>query len=167
MSHAPSCSASCQLAHQNRLAACFTKKSGARGRTQTFNLWFVGPALHQLSYSGENQPRMNADKTDLKKTNSKPGWPFFVPLIRANPRLSAASLWWSELESNQPLGFFKPTLIRLSYPTVTFPIADLFMRDACGFSIGNWHSTIGNAVMLVAFARHAPFPSRHDHRARP
>jgi hypothetical protein len=26
-------------------------------------------------------------------------------------------LWWSELESNQPLGFFKPTLIRLSYPT--------------------------------------------------
>ncbi len=28
-------------------------KSGAQGRTQTFNLWFVGPALHQLSYSGE------------------------------------------------------------------------------------------------------------------
>src|SRR5215216_5755493 len=26
---------------------------GAQGRTQTFNLWFVGPALHQLSYSGE------------------------------------------------------------------------------------------------------------------
>ena len=25
--------------------------------------------------------------------------------------------WRSELESNQPLGFFKPTLIRLSYPT--------------------------------------------------
>ena len=27
-------------------------KIGAQGRTQTFNLWFVGPALHQLSYSG-------------------------------------------------------------------------------------------------------------------
>ena len=26
---------------------------GAQRRTQTFNLWFVGPALHQLSYSGE------------------------------------------------------------------------------------------------------------------
>ena len=25
--------------------------------------------------------------------------------------------WWSELESNQPFGFFKPALIRLSYPT--------------------------------------------------
>ena len=25
--------------------------------------------------------------------------------------------WWSELESNQPLGFFGPMLIRLSYPT--------------------------------------------------
>ena len=25
---------------------------GAQGRTQTFNLWFVGPALRQLSYSG-------------------------------------------------------------------------------------------------------------------
>ncbi len=28
-------------------------KFGAQGRTQTFTLWFVGPALHQLSYSGE------------------------------------------------------------------------------------------------------------------
>ena len=26
---------------------------GAQGRTQTFNLWFVGPALRQLSYSGQ------------------------------------------------------------------------------------------------------------------
>ena len=26
---------------------------GAQGRTQTFNLWFVGPALHRLSYSGK------------------------------------------------------------------------------------------------------------------
>ena len=26
---------------------------GAQGRTQTFNLWFVGPALSQLSYSGK------------------------------------------------------------------------------------------------------------------
>jgi hypothetical protein len=25
--------------------------------------------------------------------------------------------WWSELESNQPFGFFRPALIRLSYPT--------------------------------------------------
>ncbi len=35
---------------------------GAQGRTQTFNLWFVEPALRQLSYSGDNQPRMNEDK---------------------------------------------------------------------------------------------------------
>src|SRR5574341_131126 len=27
-------------------------------------------------------------------------------------------LWWSELESNQPFGLFRPALIRLSYPTV-------------------------------------------------
>jgi hypothetical protein len=26
---------------------------GARGRGQTFNIWFVGPALYQLSYSGK------------------------------------------------------------------------------------------------------------------
>src|SRR6266850_3790629 len=25
---------------------------GAQGRTRTFNLWLVGPALYQLSYSG-------------------------------------------------------------------------------------------------------------------
>lgn len=25
--------------------------------------------------------------------------------------------WWSELESNQPFGLFRPALIRLSYPT--------------------------------------------------
>src|SRR5260370_5535616 len=55
-------------------------KIGAQGRTQTFNLWFVGPALRQLSYSGRR--------------------------------------WWSELESNQPFGLFRPALIRLSYPTV-------------------------------------------------
>lgn len=29
-----------------------SREFGAQGRTQTFNLWFVGPALHQLSYSG-------------------------------------------------------------------------------------------------------------------
>src|SRR6266704_4367601 len=83
---------------------------GARGRTQTFNLWFVGPALYQLSYSGER--------------------------------------WWSELESNQPFGLFRPALIRLSYPTrdianCRFSIAD--WSDNESLSIGNWHSTIGNA----------------------
>lgn len=38
------------------------------------------------------KPRMNADKTDLKKANSKPGSLLFVLLIRANPCLSAADL---------------------------------------------------------------------------
>jgi hypothetical protein len=52
---------------------------GTQGRIQTFNLWFVGPALHRLSYSGLN--------------------------------------WWSELDSNQPIGLFRPALIHLSYPT--------------------------------------------------
>src|SRR5438445_3121 len=55
-------------------------KFGGCGWTQTSNLWFVGPALCQLSYSRER--------------------------------------WWSELESNQPFGLFRPALIRLSYPTV-------------------------------------------------
>jgi hypothetical protein len=31
--------------------------------------------------------------------------------------LLGQSGWWSELESNQPFGFFRPALIRLSYPT--------------------------------------------------
>src|SRR5205807_8863957 len=39
MSHAP---ISCKL------------KLVPKERTQTFNLWFVGPALYQLSYSGRN-----------------------------------------------------------------------------------------------------------------
>src|SRR6266571_9212862 len=60
--------------------SAFILALGAQGRTQTFNLWFVGPALRQLSYSGER--------------------------------------WWSELESNQPFGLFRPALIRLSYQTV-------------------------------------------------
>src|SRR5947207_11028396 len=62
---------------------------------------------------------MNEDKTDLKKAIPKPRSLLFlfVLLIRANPRLSAASVWWSELESNQPFGLFRPALIRLSYPT--------------------------------------------------
>jgi hypothetical protein len=34
---------------------------GAQGRIQTFNLWFVGPALRQLSYSGENPTRRHGD----------------------------------------------------------------------------------------------------------
>ena len=33
--------------------SAFILASGAQGRTQTFNLWFVEPALHQLSYSGD------------------------------------------------------------------------------------------------------------------
>ena len=31
--------------------------------------------------------------------------------------LPSAYSFWSELESSQPLGFFRPALIRLSYPT--------------------------------------------------
>jgi hypothetical protein len=38
---------------QARISSEFQLEFGAQGRTQTFNLWFVGPALHQLSYSGE------------------------------------------------------------------------------------------------------------------
>ena len=58
MSHAPITlrkSVSCQLSvvsYRNRLPTTDKLKFGAQGRTQTFNLWFVGPALHQLSYSG-------------------------------------------------------------------------------------------------------------------
>ena len=74
---------------------------GAQGRTQTFILWFVGPALHQLSYSGS------------KSTVASPMSKVLSPVFD----LGLWTKWRSELESNQPLGFFKPTLIRLSYPT--------------------------------------------------
>ena len=51
-------------------------KFGAQGRTQTFNLWFVGPALHQLSYSGENQFsfELRVSRSEFNQnTNSKLG----------------------------------------------------------------------------------------------
>ena len=75
-----------------------------------------------------------------------------------NPKL----YWWSELESNQPLGFFKPTLIRLSYPTENivdcrFAIPD-WSDNKSYLSIGNWHSAIDNHLRPSVFARHAPFP---------
>ena len=48
-----------------------------------------------------------------------------------SPRLPCLRLFWrSELESNQPFGFFRPALIRLSYPT--HDIAN------CRFSIADW-----------------------------
>jgi hypothetical protein len=42
------------------------------------------------------------------------------PVCRTSaPSLSYSGItWWSELESNQPFGFFRPALIHLSYPTV-------------------------------------------------
>src|SRR5881296_796668 len=43
--------------------------------------------------------------------------------------------WWSELESNQPFGLFRPALIRLSYPTQD--IAD------CRFSIADLLNALG------------------------
>jgi hypothetical protein len=103
---------------------------GAQGRTQTFNLWFVGPALRQLSYSG-----LSARWTFVE-TGTQP-WSSFLRGVSASPSLrSRVSVspclvfWWSELELNQPLGFFKPTLIHLSYPTRD--IAD------CQLTIADW-----------------------------
>jgi hypothetical protein len=83
---------------------------GAQGRTQTFNLWFVGPALHQLSYSGgkiKDEGGRMKDEMKMKQSTS------FLPSALIRHRC----VWRSELESNQPLGFFRPALIRLSYPT--------------------------------------------------
>ncbi len=77
---------------------------------------------------------MNADNADLKRAFSEAcsAVLMFVVLIRVNPRLSAASVWWSELESSQPLFLFRESLILLSYPTrgiadCRSPIADLTM----------------------------------------
>src|SRR2546430_16958479 len=63
--------------------------------------------------------------------------------------------WWSELELNQPFGLFRPALIHLSYPTrdiadCQFSIAD-WSDNECYLSIGNWHSTIGNARQALRF----------------
>ena len=44
-------------------------KFGAQGRTQTFNLWFVGPALIQLSYSGGIE-RMKEEGGRMKGTGT-------------------------------------------------------------------------------------------------
>ena len=72
---------------------------------------------------------------------------------------SVSAVWWSELESNQPLGFFKPTLIHLSYPTrdianCRFSIADWSDNDS-HLSIGNWHTAIGNDLEAhLALAMH-------------
>ena len=69
--------------------------------------------------------------------------------------------WWSELESNQPFGLFRPALIRLSYPTrdiddCQFSIADLNNNFAFQSAIG-----IRQLAMLItpsAFARYALYP---------
>ena len=42
--------------------SAFILTPGAQGRIQTFNLWFVGPALRQLSYSGGNKGRSLRDE---------------------------------------------------------------------------------------------------------
>src|SRR6266550_6119782 len=69
---------------------------GAQGRTQTFNLWFVGPALRQLSYSGGNQFATDEHGSKQIKQKEELGHPH-CPLIpiRVNPRLSVAACWWS------------------------------------------------------------------------
>ncbi len=45
--------------------------------------------------------------------------------VSVSPRLpvAASAFWWSELVSNQPIGFFRPALIHLSYPTSEWPLA--------------------------------------------
>src|SRR5215831_10211830 len=63
-------------------------------------------------------------------------------------------LWWSELESNQPFGLFRPALIHLSYPTrliadCQFAIAELRrdLRIAPQSAIGIWQSAILEAPL--------------------
>lgn len=63
-------------------------KVGAQGRTQTFNLWFVGPALHQLSYSG---------KSLVVGVGIEPTFRAFQ--ARANPS-QLSDLWGSRQDSN-------------------------------------------------------------------
>src|SRR5688572_12761770 len=42
--------------------------------------------------------------------------------------------WWSELDSNQPIGLFRPALIRLSYPTSNGARGETRTHDT-GFAI--------------------------------
>ena len=68
------------------------RRSGAQGRTQTFNLWFVGPALHQLSYSG----RVLVVGVGIEPT-------FRVFQTRANPSQLSDRFWGSWQDSNPQL----------------------------------------------------------------
>lgn len=43
--------------------------------------------------------------------------------------------WWSELESNQPFGLFRPALIHLSYPTTILERAVRLELTNTGFAI--------------------------------
>ena len=78
----------CRMSHAP--ITCETKV-GAQGRTQTFNLWFVGPALHQLSYSGMNL----VVGVGIEPT-------FRVFQTRANPS-QLSDLWGSWQDSNPQL----------------------------------------------------------------
>src|SRR5688572_3978483 len=100
----------------------------------------------------------------MKRGSEKTSWKacdapcLFLVLIREYPRKSAAKcIWRSELESNQPLGFFKPTLIHLSYPTgdiadCLFPIADWLetWRTQTPVPVSNRQSAFGNRQCLGA-----------------
>jgi hypothetical protein len=93
---------------------------GAQGRIQTFNLWFVGPALRQLSYSGGNT---------MQEQQAGAGVCVLFPQPDPASCCYHLLLIWSELESNQPFGLFRPALIRLSYPTRSIADCRLLIAD--------------------------------------
>ena len=69
----------------------YGKWFGAQGRIQTFNLWFVGPALSQLSYSGGNSVSRFAFRaqsvTKLETGNPKLETCLVEPLTGLEPGL--------------------------------------------------------------------------------
>src|SRR6478736_2211257 len=70
--------------------------------------------------------------------------------------------WWSELESNQPFGFFRPALIRLSYPTtgctLCFVLCTLISIRAFRYGLKLKVQSSKHGFRCAAFVRRAPCP---------
>ena len=88
---------------------------GGDGEIRTHTLLFTRQSLCQLELHRRTE----------WGTGREAGAPLRTPRSRDSLRsarmshapITANRIWRSELESNQPFGFFRPALIRLSYPT--------------------------------------------------
>ena len=94
------------------------------------------------------------------KDESNPDWDPFTSSFIPHP----SSLFRrSELESNQPFGFFRPALIRLSYPTeeVQGPTSNVIARkETLDLDAGLW------TISVVSAARESMTNALLDHESR-